>query len=73
MVMKHLFSHPFPILIFLTISILLNSGCGFYYHLQCRKKQKTNESLLAGKYDFGKKDKKYKKQNRKALCYYKRK
>jgi hypothetical protein len=32
--------------------------------------EKTNKALLVGKYDFGKKDKKYRKQNRRTTCYY---
>jgi len=58
------------ILSLLVVFLLSESGCGFFYHLECRKLEKQNKNLISGKETFGLKNKKYKKKNRKTICYY---
>lgn len=56
----------------LSVFLLGLSGCGTFSRGRCPGLSKQNKKLISGKETYGVKNNKYKKQNRKALCYYRK-
>lgn len=65
---------PGQIAAFLLLSafLLVQSSCSLFTRSRCPALSKQNKKLISGKETYGVKNNKYKKQNRKALCYYKK-
>lgn len=71
-IMNMLTSQRIAVLLLLSIFLFGQSSCGLLTRSRCPALSKQNKRLISGKETYGVKNNKFKKQSRKALCYYKK-
>lgn len=69
-IMNMLTFRRIAVLLLLSIFLFAQSSCGLISRSRCPALSKQNKRLISGKETYGVKNKKYKKQSRKVLCYY---